>query len=67
MHTSLELVGVFSGYVGCRKIYPTSQWAAVYELLVLHLAGKLSPSVDFQFVRESIFQGLERGFRKLPQ
>jgi len=39
-------------------------WAALHGLVVLQLAGKLSPEVDFQSVRLTLFGALAKGFRR---
>lgn len=41
-------------------------WAAIHGLVVLQLANKLSPTVNFDAVRERVFTALAHGFRKQP-
>lgn len=39
-------------------------WAAVHGLVVLKLAGKLSPALNFDEIRDSMFRALALGFRR---
>ncbi|MDR3512278.1 MAG: TetR/AcrR family transcriptional regulator [Caulobacteraceae bacterium] len=38
-------------------------WAAIHGLVVLKLAGKLSPDMDFETLRSEMFRALGEGFR----
>ena len=37
-------------------------WAAIHGLVVLKLAGKLAPDLDFETIRAEMFRALGRGF-----
>jgi AcrR family transcriptional regulator len=41
-------------------------WAAIHGLVVLQLAGKLSPHLDFEAIRAEMFRALGQGFGRRP-
>ena len=49
---------------GDAEVIAHAHWAAIHGLVVLRLAGKLSPGVDFEAVRRTLFGALGRGLRR---
>jgi AcrR family transcriptional regulator len=51
---------------GDPEIIAHAHWAAIHGLVVLQLAGKLSPPVGFEAVRANLMGALARGYRRQP-